>query len=82
MWNECSLLIIQIWNFEEELSNRFEFWSLKWLFCDNMFSLIFIDMQKEEIPDFLIQGKDQEGFEERYINDFIGKYFSGLFQCT
>lgn len=47
-----------------------------------MFSLIFIDMQKEEIPDFLIQGKDQEGFEERYINDFIGKYFSGWFQCT
>lgn len=47
-----------------------------------MFSLIFIDMQKEEIPDFLIQDKDQEGFEERYINDFIGKYFSGWFQCA
>lgn len=55
---------------------------LSGFFCDNMFSLIFIDMQKEDIPDFLIQGKDQEGFEERYINDFIGKYFSGWFQCT
>lgn len=28
---------------------------------------------KEEIPEFLIQGKDQEGFEDRYINDFIGR---------
>ena len=33
---------------------------------------MFIDIQKEEIPEFLLEGKDQEGFEERYINDFIG----------
>ena len=39
-----------------------------------MVNLFFIDIQKEEIPEFLIQGKDQEGFEERYISDFIGNF--------
>ena len=38
------------------------------------YGYFFIDIQKEEIPEFLIQGKDQEGFEERYISDFIGNF--------
>ena len=49
-------------------------------YCTNLLNIncyycSFISIQKEHIPEYLIQGKDQEGLEERFINDFIGNIY-------